>query len=128
MENEDDTNLLAQLQEALDACEQQHQREKGLLRQIDEQLKASDGYLRAELQAIVSRSRERRILEAAVSKTDKQRAARPKVKTATLTIRVSPAHKKGLAALAEHLGLSQSDLLMQLAGERARACGIDWKD
>ena len=73
-------------------------------------------------------TKERIRREAAVSKTDKQRAARPKVKTATLTIRVSPANKKGLAALAEHLGLSQSDLLMQLAGERARACGIDWKD
>lgn len=73
-------------------------------------------------------TKERIRREAAVSKTDKQRAARPKVKTATLTIRVSPAHKKGLAALAEHLGLSQSDLLIQLAGERARACGIDWKE
>ena len=60
MGTDDDTDLLGQLQEALRCCDMQHQREQRIMNQFDERLRANDEALRAELQLIMTRSRQRR--------------------------------------------------------------------
>jgi hypothetical protein len=58
----EEEHLVSSLQEVLNVIEQNHQREQKMIEHIDNRMKACDDNLRAELELVFARARQRREL------------------------------------------------------------------